>query len=420
MLHPLLKSLRLGLVFLVAATVPALAGQPEVKTSPKGMTYSIRLPDGYAKGQHQLVLGLHGAGDNCRNFMQWLTQHDTALPNGAILLVPQALADGAWDKPDLDPLAELVRTIQAEHQPPRTIGLGFSRGAYYIQWLAFSFPELLHGAIPCAGGSPGPVPDSEILKKLPFYVIHGDADDTVPFEEGQKAFAALEAKKVLCKFEKVAGLKHTVDWDALKRGVGWIGGILDERDKAAENEIAAKITALEAALKEKSWEAAAQGFAGLAKVPRALAPKLAALAKPHVMSANEPLALAAIEASGRCGADGVPALKSIPVTNLKLATAAATALGATGAPTAVDPLLVFLKASKEAVSIAAAESLGRLGGDAATKALVAGLATTESGATQDGRKAAMLASLKTITGQTFVKSSEWKKWLAERARDANK
>jgi len=32
----------------------------------------------------------------------------------------------------------------------------------------------------------------------------------------------------------------------------------------------------------------------------------------------------------------------------------------------------------------------------------------------------MLASLKTITGQTFVKSSEWKKWLAERARDANK
>jgi len=299
------------------------------------------------------------------------------LPNGAILLVPQALADGAWDKP----ISIRSRNSSAQSRPNTS-----RRGPS-----ASDSPA----APTTSSGSRSPSPNCctarSLRRRLP-RTRSGQRDPQEaallchprrrrrhrPFEEGQKAFAALEAKKVLCKFEKVAGLKHTVDWDALKRGVGWIGGILDERDKAAENEIAAKITALEAALKEKSWEAAAQGFAGLAKVPRALAPKLAALAKPHVMSANEPLALAAIEASGRCGADGVPALKSIPVTNLKLATAAATALGATGAPTAVDPLLVFLKASKEAVSIAAAESLGRLGGDAATKALVAGLATTRA------------------------------------------
>lgn len=408
--------MRLSLALLFLATASASAAPPETKTSPKGMTYSIRVPDGYAKGQHPLVVGLHGAGDNCQNFMRWLDGPQSTIPKDAVLLVPQALQNGAWDQADAAPLAELIRETQAAYPPTRTIGMGFSRGAYYLYALAFAAPDILQGAIPCAGGLPQTVPDNETLKKLPFYVVHGDADPTVPCDEGVKAHAALEKAGVLCKFEKVAGLKHTVDWAAVKRGLEWIGGILDERDKGRDEIVVAKIASLEKALKEKAWEAAAAEFAGLEVIPRKHAAKVAGLAKPHVTSSNEPLALAAIAAAGRCGPEGVPALKSVPPLNAPLATAAAAALGATAAPAAVEPLGAWLKTKSEDVACAAAKSLGDLGGDPAAAALASGLANAEALFPTGARRAAIEDALKKITGQSFAKASEWKKWLAERAK----
>jgi poly(3-hydroxybutyrate) depolymerase len=63
----------LVLACLTLAALPAIANPPEQKTSAKGLTYSIRIPDGYVKGKSPLVVALHGAGDNCQNFMRWIT-----------------------------------------------------------------------------------------------------------------------------------------------------------------------------------------------------------------------------------------------------------------------------------------------------------------------------------------------------------
>ncbi|MCE9584186.1 MAG: HEAT repeat domain-containing protein [Planctomycetes bacterium] len=404
----------LAALLLMAAS--ALASPPEQKTSGKGLTYQIRLPDNYTKGKHPLVFALHGAGDNCADFMRWISSPESTLPKEAILVAPQALKDGAWDKEDLEPLAELIRDMKAAHAPTRTIGFGFSRGAYYTFHLGTTYPELYDGAIPHSGGLPGAVPDTETMRNLPFYVCHGDADNVVPVEQSEKAVAALEKAKVPVKFDKIAGLKHTVDWQAVKRGLEWINGILDERQKKLDDEVAAKITALEKSLKDKSWEAAAAGFAAITRVPAKLAPKLAALAKAHATSAEEAVALAAIAAAGRCGADGVAALKGIPGTNEKLAPAAAAALGETGVPSATEILLAYLKTKSDAVATAAAEALGKMGGDAATGALVSGLSNCEALLPTSPRKGAILEALKKITGQTFAKASEWKKWLAENAK----
>ncbi|KAF0244127.1 MAG: hypothetical protein FD180_2788 [Planctomycetota bacterium] len=393
-----------------------MASPPEQKTSAKGLTYQLRLPDNYAKGKHPLVVGLHGAGGTCANFMQWMSSPQATFPKDAILLAPQALKNGAWDKEDTEPLADLVREMKAAHTPVRTIGFGFSRGAYYTFHLGTTYPELYDGAIPFAGGLPGSVPDSEDMRRLPFYVLHGDADDVVPITESERSVKALEAAKVTVKFEKIAGLKHTVDWAGVKRGLDWIGGILDERQKALDDEVAKKIAELEKSLKEKSWEAAAAGFGAITRVPAKLAPKVAALAKAHVLSPEESLAFAAIAAAGRCGADGVAALKGIPGTNEKFATAAATALGVTGAPAAVEPLFAYLKTKSDTVAMAAAAALAVLGGDAATGALVAGLSNCEALLPASPRKGGILEALNRNTGQSFAKASEWKKWLAEKGK----
>ncbi|MEK7465893.1 MAG: HEAT repeat domain-containing protein [Planctomycetota bacterium] len=400
-----------AVLFLVSAS--ALAAPPEQKVSARGLTYQLRVPENSARGKHPLIVALHGAGDNCANFMRWISGPQATFAKDAILLAPQALKNGSWDKEDLEPLADLVREMKAAHAPTRTIGFGFSRGAYYTFHLGTTHPELYDGAIPFAGGLPGAVPDSDDMRRLPFYVCHGDADDVVPVAESERSVKALETGKVPVKFEKVAGLKHTVDWAAVKRGLDWVNGILDERQKALDDEVAKKIAELEKSLKEKSWEAAAAGFTAITRVPARLAPKLAGLAKAHATSAEETVALAAIAAAGRCGTDGVAALKGIAGTNEKLAPAAASALGETGSPAAAEPLLAYLKTKSDTVATAAAEALGKLGGDAATGALVAGLSNCEALLPASPRRDAINTALKKTTGQSFSKASEWKKWLAE-------
>ena len=58
------------------------------------------------------------------------------------------------------------------------------------------------------------------------------------------------------------------------------------------------------------------------------------------------------------------------------------------------------------IAIAAADSLAHLGGDAAT---------VEALFPSSPRKGAIIEALKKITGQSFAKASEWKKWAAENA-----
>jgi len=410
-----MTSLRI-LAALCLAISSAAASPPEQKTSAKGLTYQIRRPDKYTRGQHPLVLALHGAGDSCANFMRWITSPEATFPADAILVAPQALQNGAWDKDDLEPLAALVRDLKAEHDPTRTIGFGFSRGAYYTFHLGTTHPELYDGAIPHSGGLPGAVPDTEAMRNLPFYVCHGDADKVVPVGQSEQAVALLEKAKVPVKLEKIAGLAHTVDWKAVKRGLDWLNGILDERQKALEQDVVGKLAALEKSLKAKSWDAAASGFAAIVRVPPRLTPKLAALAKAHATSAEEAVALAAIAAAGRCGADGVVALKGVPGTNERLAPAAAAALAQTGASAATEALLSYLKAKSDVVATAAAAAMGQMGGASATGALVSGLSHCESQYPSSPRKAAIQDALTKITGQSFAKASEWKKWVADSAK----
>src|SRR5579871_3436762 len=116
----------LGLAFaatLLALPAPAFAGV-EVKTSEKGITYSIRMPQDYdrAKGAI-LVIGFHGRGGNNKNFMDALNQYDCL--KSAIVVTPNAPGNAMWETNDVPVISDLIQELQRVHHPPRTIACGF-------------------------------------------------------------------------------------------------------------------------------------------------------------------------------------------------------------------------------------------------------------------------------------------------------
>lgn len=368
-------------VLLALAALAAPACAAEVKRSEKGMTYSVRVPAGYdvAKGA-VLVVGLHGQGGNNAQFMSHI--ESLGLLGDALLVAPNATAGAAWEESDVDLVADLIRELRGQYRIVRAIAFGFSRGAYFSYGLGLRHPADVQAVIAHSGGLVVPVPRTPEAEAQVFYVIHGDADGTVPVEQSRDAVKRLEAAGLKhVKYEEVPHLAHTVDRAAVKRGLEWIEGVLGPAVPAlTDAQAAERIAALEKALRAKDFAAAAEAFDRLEGAPRAAAPKIASLAKTHAVSPDERLAIAAVKAAGRLGEPGLPALKA------------------------------GLKGKSEPAAIEAAHALGASGGDAATAILIGALPEIEAAKSKPELEKAVHAALTRITGKDFASAREWKRW----------
>jgi predicted esterase len=405
----------LALVLALLAT-PALAGnaQPETRHSEKGLEYSIRVPDGYEKWRGALlVVALHGSGEKQANFMR--TMCSMKWLDKALIICPQApSAEARWGQGDLEPVADLIREVQEEHHPPRTVLYGFSAGAFFSFGVGSRYADLVQAAIPHSGGLMGGLGDG--AKKVAWYVIHGDADNVVNVEGSREAVKLLKdagTKDVF--YEELKGVAHTLDHPASQRAFEWVAKTLGPcPPELAEKDSQDRLTALEKAIKVKDWDTVAKGFDGLVGVsPRGVG-KLASLAKGQLTCTEEAVAVAAARAFGRLGEPAIGALKTVTPDHEAAAKAAATSLAQTGSPAAAEPLLRLLEGKSEGVASVAAKELGYLGGDPAIGALVTGLQKNESSKTPDDRKTAINSALKRLTGQSFETSKDWKRWLASR------
>ncbi|MBI3726331.1 dienelactone hydrolase family protein [bacterium] len=402
-----------ALVAVLVASAPSAFAGPEVKKSEKGIVYSIRFPQDYDKAKGAvLVIGFHGRGGNQVNFMDALERY--SFLKSALLVTANAPKEAMWDASDLPAIGEMILELQRAHRPPRTIVCGFSAGGYFSFGVGTTFPDRVQAAVPMSGGLIANVKESEALKKVAFYVIHGDADDVVKVEQSRTAVKRLETAGVAkLKYDEIPGLKHSMDEAAIKRAFEWIEKSLGPAiPQLTDQEAAERIRALEAAVKAKDADGIYKGLGALAGAPRSLYGKIVSLAKAQTTNADDNVALAAIDLLGGLGEDGVSALKAVPHTNERTASAACDALAHTGAPAAADALLVFLKGKPEPVAAAAARALADLGGDASIKDLIVGLAFAEPQKAMSDRQEAINASLKKLTGQSFTTSKDWKKWAA--------
>ncbi|HVY61733.1 MAG TPA: hypothetical protein VHF22_08770 [Planctomycetota bacterium] len=346
---------KLGVIVAAIALVATSAcAAAEVKQSARGMTYSIRVPRAWdAAAGGLLVVALHGQGGSNAQFMPAV--EGAPFLADALLVAPNATKNAAWEESDIDLVADLIREVTDRYHSTRTIAFGFSRGAFMAFGLGMLRPDVVQACIPHSGGLPPgmPVPPTDGVKAQVFYVIHGDADGTVNVQQSRDAVQALEAAGVKrVKYDELKGLGHSLDPAAVKRGFDWVQQQLGPLPAGmTDAEAKAKLAALEKAVGAKDAAAAGEALEGLARAPRAWQPRVAKAAEKG------------------------------------------------------------LKGKDDALAVACAEGLGKVGGDPATGALIGALASAESGKRAEVAKA-IEAALEKVTGKSFASAKEWKRWAA--------
>jgi len=191
-----------------------------------------------------LVIGLHGAGDTASNFLAYSQLPDSGSKHGFVVAGPDAYAhlwmvstsDG-WPSTDGHPTSAqndiaLVQQIISDTgkayriDPKRIYVCGWSRGAGFTGFLAagsdnptaisglgitFTSPFAAFGMTAGFDAMAGTGVDySKSSPKRPGWLIHGTADQAVPFSDGQTFASTLTKAGWTIKFTPVQGAPH--DW----------------------------------------------------------------------------------------------------------------------------------------------------------------------------------------------------------------
>ncbi|HVY30232.1 MAG TPA: prolyl oligopeptidase family serine peptidase [Polyangiaceae bacterium] len=218
-----------------------------------------------AGSKYPLILFLHGAGergdDNGKQLMAnagatvWATDaHQAAHP--AYVIAPQCPADKQWVDTDwtkgsystttvaisdqLTTALEIADAVAKEFDtdPARQYITGLSMGGYGTWDAILRNPERFAAALPvCGAGDPS---KAELIKDLPIWTAHGDADPVVPVTGSRDMVAALKAVGSTIKYSEYPGVQHDawtmtyaneeiVDWlftnkKDLPAGMGGSGG----------------------------------------------------------------------------------------------------------------------------------------------------------------------------------------------------
>jgi len=245
--------MRLGLlVALAAASVfvcaPASARvetgflDRTVNVAGKDYRYEVYVPaDFRSKKSWPVILFLHGSGERGSD---GLLQTDVGLPHAIrqkssrfpfILVMPQCSDEMIWSAPDMkaQALAALDDSIREFHGDRRRVYLtGLSMGGYAGWEFAIAERGRFAALVPICSGVRAPsdwpelrvhLPDDaknadpygEVARrigKMPVWMFHGDADDSVPVEESRNMAAALKAAGADFKYTEYPGVGHN-SWD---------------------------------------------------------------------------------------------------------------------------------------------------------------------------------------------------------------
>lgn len=181
-----------------------------------------------------LVVLLHGLGADGNDLIDLALNWQPILPKAEFLAVhapfpwDQGPVGRQWFSPqDLRP-AKLLEGIGAaaaildpyldellakRHLPPDHLALvGFSQGAIMALHVGLRRVKQIAGIVAFSGGLVGTdtaVP--EIVSKPPVLLVHGDADDVVPFAMMERTKQVLEGVDVPATAVRRRGLGHSID-----------------------------------------------------------------------------------------------------------------------------------------------------------------------------------------------------------------
>jgi poly(3-hydroxybutyrate) depolymerase len=141
-----------------------------------------------------LVLVFHGAGGT-GDAIRDLFPLDAAADGGAIVIYPTARR-GSWDigerTPDGDLVSNLIRWAASNYcvDPARIYAAGFSAGAVFTLFLGCNVPETFR-AVGVVAGTDVRFNRTCCRGTVSAMLIHGTADEAIPYGEGQTAVTEL-------------------------------------------------------------------------------------------------------------------------------------------------------------------------------------------------------------------------------------
>ncbi|WP_420138323.1 alpha/beta hydrolase [Sphingomonas sp.] len=196
-----------------------------------------------------LVVLVHGYGSNGDDLISLAAMIQPALPAAAFVapnapsIIPnmanahqwwpietfsaaERAAGAAMAAPELDSF--LSRELEAHGLPDeRLLLVGFSQGTMMALHVGLRRTRPVAGIIGISGMLVAPdTLEAEIRSRPPVLLIHGTADDVVPFRSLQLARDALSAADVPVATHVSAGVGHSVDQDGLAAATEFAARVL--------------------------------------------------------------------------------------------------------------------------------------------------------------------------------------------------
>ncbi len=183
--------------------------------------YYIYLPENFDKSKkYPLVTFLHGAGergDGSEEALRILEKN--ALPRYAgegreypfILLCPQCPEDIVWNNIVIS-VKHLIDRVAKEYgaDTDRLYCTGISMGGYGTWEMGITYHDCFAAIAPVCGG--GFSWRASVLRDMPVWAFHGDADNVVPIENSQMMVDGVNKAGGNAKFTVFPGVEHN-SWD---------------------------------------------------------------------------------------------------------------------------------------------------------------------------------------------------------------
>ncbi len=234
----------LFVLYCITATAQdmSLFQKKEYNEAGKMLPYRILYPENYDKSKkYPLVLFLHGAGERGSDNESQL-MHGGALfladsnrkKFPCIVMFPQCPADSSWGSVKVDRTTSPF-TFTLDYARPQTWAMktiidltkevasteavdqsriyisGLSMGGFGTFEAVYQYPKLFAAAMPICGGGDTLHYDKRV-KKIPFWVFHGDADVVVNVENSRAMVRTLKPIGADVAYTEYPGVNHN-SWD---------------------------------------------------------------------------------------------------------------------------------------------------------------------------------------------------------------
>lgn len=225
--------MRIAWIAALALALPSATASAQERASESGLQFRLN-PTKPPGPRSPVIIFLHGTGGGIQPWGAW---EDEARKRGYIVVVPQSTGFGdekagnrsgdqlrRWAEVDLPKIVSLAREVHRTHNgdPKRTYIGGFSNGAFHAMEYGLRNPDVF-SAVLCLGGGCNVHALSDSTKRMGAYIVHGTADNSVPYDAGKRAAEQLEKHGLDVVFKTKDGKGHETFPEEAKGFFDWVG-----------------------------------------------------------------------------------------------------------------------------------------------------------------------------------------------------